>query len=338
MNKSMLYAGLISILCTSVYAENHDETRENLVAAIQANTQMTNPVHATNTGQQRQMLASQTVAPANSGVQVPNPQGPDVPNPQGVPTPQDAPSAPAQVQTPAVETSISQGTATTTTQTPATTDQTTTSSSNVNTPPVPASTQTTTTTTTVTQPASQNVQTGIVTQSQPTQPLDCNYRIPPSTTAIDQALVLRWAEKATVQSFDFDYNTMDSQLAALKACYTELGWQGFNDALQKSGNLNAIKSQQLMVSSMISGPGQITEVKENQWKISLPVQVVYQNNKEKLTQPLTVNLVVGRKVSGDLGIMQMIAVPRNVHIPTTSTQTTPSGSVTPSTTTTVQPQ
>lgn len=332
MNKSMLYAGLISILCTSVYAENHEQTRENLVTAIQDSMPMHDAVTETN-NIQKQRLASQTVAPTNSGVQVPNPQGPEVPNPQGVPTPQNAPS-PTPEPTPATETSSSQG-AVSTTQTQDSTSQTTTGNV-VNTHPVPAATQTTTTTTTVTQPTPQEVQTGVV---KTTEPLDCNYRIAPSVTTVDQALVLRWAEKATVQSFDFDYNTMDSQLAALKLCYTDLGWQGFNDALQKSGNLNAIKSQQLMVSSMISGPGQITEVKENQWKISLPVQVVYQNNKEKLTQPLTVNLVVGRKVSGDLGIMQMIAMPRNVNAPATSPQVMPdSGTTSPSTTTTVQPQ
>ncbi|MFA5959668.1 MAG: DotI/IcmL family type IV secretion protein [Tatlockia sp.] len=142
------------------------------------------------------------------------------------------------------------------------------------------------------------------------KPLDCNYHIPAETTHIDQTVVLKWAQKAAVQSFDFDHTQMDKQLTDLKACYTDLGWQGFNDALQKSGNLNAIKSQQLTVSSMMNGEAKITEVKDNQWKLTLPLQVVYQNAKEKLTQPLTVNLVVGRKTSGDLGIMQMIAIPQ----------------------------
>ena len=51
-------------------------------------------------------------------------------------------------------------------------------------------------------------------------------------------------------------------------------------------------------------------IKDNQWKASVPLQVVYQNDKEKLTQLLTVNLLIGRKISGDLGIMQMIATPQ----------------------------
>lgn len=146
--------------------------------------------------------------------------------------------------------------------------------------------------------------------SQVNKPLDCNYRIPAETTNIEPAIVQKWAEKAAVQSFDLDHNTLDKQLSDLKACYTDLGWQGFNDALQKSGNLNAIKTQQLTVSSMLNGEAKVIEAKDNQWKLTIPLQVVYQNDKEKLSQPLTVNLVVGRKISGDLGIMQMIAIPQ----------------------------
>ncbi|KTD38682.1 IcmL-like protein, partial [Legionella nautarum] len=164
------------------------------------------------------------------------------------------------------------------------------------------------------------------------QPLNCNYRIPAETTHIEQTIVMKWAEKAAEQSFDFDHNTIDNQLASLKSCYTEQGWQGFNDALQKSGNLNAIKSQQLMVSSMVNGESKVIEIKDNQWKVIIPMQVVYQNDKEKLTQPLTVNLVVGRKISGDLGIMQMIAIPRQTATsPTTGAQPTQENTTTPQT-------
>lgn len=169
-----------------------------------------------------------------------------------------------------------------------------------------------------TQPASTTpveikIDSTIVKQPEAPKPLDCNYHIPPETTRIEQTVVMKWAEKAAAQSFDLDFNTIDKQLSDLKACYTEQGWQGFNDALEKSGNLNAIKTQHLVVSSMPNGEGKINEIKDNQWKVSLPLQVVYQNEKEKLTQPLTIDLVISRKVSGDLGIMQMIAIPRQTN-------------------------
>ncbi|QDP73161.1 type IV secretion protein IcmL [Legionella israelensis] len=140
--------------------------------------------------------------------------------------------------------------------------------------------------------------------------VNCEYKIPAETKTIDDSLILTWAKNAAIQSFDFDYNSIDQQISTLKACYTEQGWKGFNDALQKSGNLKAIKSQNLTVSGQVDGEAKITDVKENQWKVALPLQVVYQNNKEKLTQLLTVNLLIGRKTTGDLGIMQLIAMPR----------------------------
>lgn len=147
--------------------------------------------------------------------------------------------------------------------------------------------------------------------------INCNYHIPAETTKIEQTIVLQWAKKAAQQSFELDHKNVEQQLANLKACYTDQGWQGFNDALQKSGNLNAIKTQQLVVNSNISGETKINEVKDNQWKVSLPMQVIYQNGQDKLTQALTVNVVVGRKMSGDLGIMQLIAMPQQANLPMT---------------------
>jgi len=145
---------------------------------------------------------------------------------------------------------------------------------------------------------------------QPAPVVDCQYRIPAETASVEQSLLSTWVEKAVVQSFDFNPATLDDQLAKLKLCFTDQGWQSYNDALQKSGNINAIKTQHLSVSSQTDGELKINPVKENQWKVTVPIQVVYQNDKEKITQLLSVDLLVGRKVSGDLGIMQIIATPR----------------------------
>lgn len=140
--------------------------------------------------------------------------------------------------------------------------------------------------------------------------INCKYRLTAETTAVETNLLTNWAGKATVQAFDFNPTTIDNQLLELKPCFTDQGWHSFNDALQKSGNVAAIKTQHLNVSSQIDGEVKVNAVKDNQWKITVPLQVVYQNDKEKLTQLLTVDLLVGRKVTGDLGIMQLIASPR----------------------------
>ena len=171
--------------------------------------------------------------------------------------------------------------------------------------------------------------TTAVTTPQPTQAINCQYRIPAETTSIEETLISNWAKKAVVQSFEFTPTKVDDELVILKACYTDQGWQGFNDALQKSGNISAIKTQQLTVSSQVDGEVKITPVKDNQWKVTVPIQVVYQNDKNKMTQLLAIDLLIGRKISGDLGIMQMIATPRKAPGTEEPIKTAPSPATAP---------
>ncbi|MCL9682775.1 DotI/IcmL family type IV secretion protein [Legionella maioricensis] len=151
--------------------------------------------------------------------------------------------------------------------------------------------------------------------------INCNYKIPAENTKIDEELVLTWAKKATAQSFDFNSSSIDTQLQELQSCYTEKGWNEFKTALQKSGNIEAIKIQKLVVNSEVDGQPQLLETKDNQWKVTLPLHVAYQNDKDKLVQLLNVNLTIGRKITGELGIMQMIATPRVAPVTSDTTPT-----------------
>ena len=144
--------------------------------------------------------------------------------------------------------------------------------------------------------------------------INCEYPIPADVITLDDALLSTWATKAAVQSFDFNAPNIDTQLEKLKSCYTAQGWQGFMDALTKSGNVDAIKLQNLTVSSDVDGKLKLNPIKENQWKISVPLHVVYQNDKERLTQLLNIDLFIGRNASGTLGIMQLIATPREAVV------------------------
>lgn len=179
--------------------------------------------------------------------------------------------------------------------------------------------------------------------AQTAQPVNCDYKIPAETKVIDQSLVSTWSENATVQAFNFEPQSIDSQMHDLQKCFTDQGWMSFTEALQKSGNIEAIKTQNLTVSSQVDGQLQISQSQDNQWKITLPLQVVYQNDKEKVTQLLNINLLVGRKVTGELGIMQMIAAPRTIvsttpqTTTTTTTTTAPTVTKTPNPTTTTVP-
>lgn len=186
-------------------------------------------------------------------------------------------------------------------------------------------------------PAPEAVKSSSVPTPTPEPVINCKYRIPADTSTIQQSLISTWAGKAAVQSFEFNPATIDEELIDLKSCYTDQGWQGFNDALKKSGNIEAIKAQHLTVSSQVDGEVKVTVVKDNQWKVNVPVQVVYQNDKEKLTQLLTIDLLIGRKISGDLGIMQMIAAPRQTGNAEPALPTAPPAPATTATPAATQP-
>ena len=148
-----------------------------------------------------------------------------------------------------------------------------------------------------------------------TTPMRCDTHFSKDTAVIEPTLLLQWATAAALQSFHFNPTTLETELLTLKPCYTDLGWQGFNDAWKKSGNIDAIKSKQLTVSSQPDGKATFEAIKDknNQWKVSLPIQVTYQNKQQKIIQRLTVDLTISRQASGDLGIMQLIAVPTHVN-------------------------
>ena len=155
-----------------------------------------------------------------------------------------------------------------------------------------------------------------IASSMPATPLprpvmNCDYPLPATITTVDISIINTWAEKAAVQSFSFNPTEIDAQLMKLKNCFTDSGWQGFQDAMDKSGNIQSIKTQHLTVTSQVDGLIIVNQVKENQWKVILPLQVVYQNDKNKLTQPLSIELLIGRKITGNLGILQIIAAPKD---------------------------
>lgn len=137
--------------------------------------------------------------------------------------------------------------------------------------------------------------------------INCDLKVPEGITQIDEELVKKWAENAAIQSFDFNSDSIDTQLQKLKSCYTAKGWQHFKNALDKSGNIEAIKSQNLRMSSKVSGQTKIIATRNNQWNMELLLQVVYQNKQIKVIKFLTVDLTMERKPSGDFGIARIIA-------------------------------
>ncbi len=142
------------------------------------------------------------------------------------------------------------------------------------------------------------------------QPINCQYKMAKDSDTVEQAVISTWAEHAAVQSFQFNPDKLQDEMDALKPCYTSQGWKAFNEALKTSGNLDAIRSNNLTVTSRVSGSTNVKIVKEKQWKVSVPLKVTYQNKEKELKQILNVELLIALNKSGSFGIMQVIAVPK----------------------------
>ncbi|MCC5791505.1 MAG: DotI/IcmL family type IV secretion protein [Legionellaceae bacterium] len=140
--------------------------------------------------------------------------------------------------------------------------------------------------------------------------IDCNLTYPADKKDIAPEVIQRWAEQATLQTFTMQPDQLDQQLAALEKCFTVTGWQGFKNALEKSGNLKAIKEENLNVSALVNGQLAIQDSQDDQWSVVVPVDVTYKNDKTAINQALTVNLTITRKEDGGFGIMQVIAAPK----------------------------
>ena len=159
--------------------------------------------------------------------------------------------------------------------------------------------------------------------------IDCTMKFPSDQKGIDQIIIKEWAEKAALQAFTMQANSLDAQLASLEKCFTKSGWEGYKTALDKSGNINAIKTEDLVVSADLFGTPSVVVNEENkQWNVIVPLKVVYKNAKNSITQDLNVTILVSRDNGDKLGIMQVVAAPQEAQSPqdesSSSSGTTPS--------------
>lgn len=141
-------------------------------------------------------------------------------------------------------------------------------------------------------------------------PFNCEYKIPASMKTIAPDVVTKWAENATIHAFHFELNKIDEQLQKLQACFTDKGWVNYKNALQYSDNLEVMKRKKLNMTSQLDGVPISIQIKEDHWKVIVPLKVWYYNDQEKTIQTLNVHLLIVRKASGDLGVLEIAALPR----------------------------
>jgi intracellular multiplication protein IcmL len=98
--------------------------------------------------------------------------------------------------------------------------------------------------------------------------------------------IIRFASKAAVLAFTFDYVNYDSEIPLARPFFTAAGWNDFKVAI--SGTVNSIVQKQLFVYGVVSGQPIISNEGELAdrgyvWRVQIPFLVTYEGSEKTET-------------------------------------------------------
>ncbi len=127
--------------------------------------------------------------------------------------------------------------------------------------------------------------------------------------------VLSWATSSITKSYTFSFANWRQELQSSRDFFTPKGWEGFQEALQESGNLKSVIENKFVTTAVprgapvVVGEGYIDG--RYAWKIEVPILVTYQSANKRTTQSLLVEAVLVRRSELEhpkgIGIAQIIA-------------------------------
>jgi intracellular multiplication protein IcmL len=94
-------------------------------------------------------------------------------------------------------------------------------------------------------------------------------------------VLLRWASKAAVASYTFDFVNYNKEIALAYPYYTSEGWSDYQASVSRL--INEISQKQLFVNGVVSGPPVIASQcefpkKGYTWNVQMPFLVTYQSS------------------------------------------------------------
>lgn len=148
-----------------------------------------------------------------------------------------------------------------------------------------------------------------------------NGRITPlfplSEPNLADSTVLQWANDAAVAAYTYNFVNYRSELQAASVFFTGDGWDQFQNALQGSNNLLAVKTKKMVVSAIATATpvilkkGLLNGVYS--WRIQMPLLVTYQSASEFSQQTNIVNMLIIRVSTNNsprgIGIQQFVVSP-----------------------------
>jgi intracellular multiplication protein IcmL len=91
--------------------------------------------------------------------------------------------------------------------------------------------------------------------------------------------ILRWASKAAVAAYTFDFANYQQQITAARPYFTEEGWESYRNSISEV--VQSVKQGQLFVNGIVSGVPVISNQgnipgKGNAWRVQMPFLGTYQ--------------------------------------------------------------
>lgn len=122
--------------------------------------------------------------------------------------------------------------------------------------------------------------------------------IPINEAYLNQTAVLAFAQRAATEPWNIDYVKFVQQLAAIKPLFTKRGYQSFLDAMQKSGNLDLMKSGEMIFYATAAMPPIIVSegIQDGRyiWKMEVPVKLTMEGRKGRKTVDLLIRMILTR--------------------------------------------
>lgn len=107
--------------------------------------------------------------------------------------------------------------------------------------------------------------------------------------------IIKWAKKAAIGAYTFDFVNYEKQLAAIRPYFTAAGWQDYLSSVNPL--IATIKNNRLFINSVVMAPPVISNQgplppEAYVWRLQIPFLVTYQSSESLSQQKLTVTLSI----------------------------------------------
>lgn len=127
--------------------------------------------------------------------------------------------------------------------------------------------------------------------------------------------VLNWATQAVTKSYSMSFANYGQQLNDLKPSFTDAGWRGYEQALQRAGFLDSMLKNQYVTSAVprkapvVVARGVVNGVFG--WRLQIPLIVTFTSANANSSQEINVEVTVVRRDETEnpsgLGIAQILS-------------------------------